>query len=221
MAQGLRATLRPYQQDGLNWLQHLREHDAGGVLADDMGLGKTLQTIAHLATEKEARRMDRPTLIVMPTSLVGNWQRELQRFAPSLRVTVLHGPDRHTRLDEAARSHVVLTTYPVLVRDLEQLGAIPFHFVILDEAQAIKNRRSQASRAVRSLDARHRLCLTGTPVENNLDELWSLFDFLMPGLLGDANSFRSALPPPHRARRQRSPARACSGSASRRSYSGE
>ncbi len=189
-ARGLKATLRPYQQQGLDWLQHLRTHDVAGVLADDMGLGKTLQTIAHLATEKESGRSDRPSLIVVPTSLVGNWQRELKKFAPHLEVCVLHGPGRHRRRSAMASADVVLTTYPLLIRDREQLEAFEFHYVILDEAQAIKNNRSQASRAVRVLKSRHRLCLTGTPVENNLDELWSIFDFLMPGLLGSADRFR-------------------------------
>ena len=186
----LKAVLRGYQHDGLNWMQHLRENDAGGVLADDMGLGKTLQTIAHLAVEKEARRMDRPSLVVVPTSLVGNWQRELKRFAPHLRLTVWHGGARHRRRAELERAEVVLTTYPILCRDLETFEALELHYLILDEAQAIKNPRSQAAKAARGLGARHRLCLTGTPVENNLEELWSLFDFLMPGLLGDAEFFR-------------------------------
>lgn len=189
-AQGLRATLRPYQQEGLNWLQHLREHNAGGVLADDMGLGKTLQTISHLALEKESGRMDRPCMIVMPTSLVGNWQREIGKFAPHLKVCVVQGPKRHAQKRDIPFADVVLTTYPVLVRDLETFVATSYHLVVLDEAQAIKNRRSQANRAVRALDARHRLCLSGTPVENNLEELWCLFDFLMPGLLGSAERFR-------------------------------
>jgi superfamily II DNA or RNA helicase len=187
---GLRATLRPYQEEGVLWLQHLRENGSGGVLADDMGLGKTLQTIAHLTIEKEAGRMDRPTLVVLPTSLIGNWQRELAKFAPHVKVCVLHGPKRHARRGEMLTADVVLTTYPLLVRDLEAFRATEYHYVILDEAQAIKNRRSLAHRAVSSLEARYRLCLTGTPVENHLEELWSLFDFMMPGLLGDAQRFR-------------------------------
>jgi len=186
----LRAELRSYQQAGLSWLCHLRDHGAHGVLADDMGLGKTLQTIALLAGEREARRMDLPSLVVMPTSLVGNWKRELSTFAPHLRVLVLHGPGRHACFEQLPRAQVVLTTYPVLVRDLARLEAQPFHYVVLDEAQAIKSSRSLAHRAARRLDARHRLCLTGTPIENNLGELWSLFDFLMPGLLGNAEQFR-------------------------------
>jgi len=188
---GLQATLRSYQERGVAWLQNLRAHQAGGVLADDMGLGKTLQTIAHLATEKMARRTDLPTLIVMPTSLVGNWRREIAKFAPFLRVGVLHGPKRHEHRETAPKRDVVLTTYPVLVRDLEFFASLEFHYVILDEAQAIKNRKSLAHRAVISLTARHRLCLSGTPVENNLEELRSLFAFLMPELLGSSEQFQA------------------------------
>ncbi|MCA9594212.1 MAG: DEAD/DEAH box helicase [Myxococcales bacterium] len=188
----LRAELRPYQHEGLSWMAHLRDHDAAGVLADDMGLGKTLQTIALFASEKEARRMDLPSLIVMPTSLTGNWRRELKKFAPHLRVVELHGKKRHAAYADLPRAEIAITSYPVLVRDRQAFLEQPFHYLVLDEAQAIKNPRSQAARAIRELSARHRLCLTGTPVENNLEELWSLFDFLMPGLLGSANQFRSS-----------------------------
>jgi superfamily II DNA or RNA helicase len=186
---GLRAELRPYQRQGLAWLQHLREHDAGGVLADDMGLGKTLQAIAHIVAEKEAGRLDRPTLVVTPTSLVGNWQRELGRFAPYLQVLVLHGPGRHRLWPRLVHADVVLTTYPALLRDGERLEGQQFHLALLDEAQAIKNPRSLAHQAAVKIDARHRICLTGTPVENSLSELWALFEFVNPGLLGDAEWF--------------------------------
>jgi len=187
---GLRATLRPYQEDGLRWLQHLRAHGAGGVLADDMGLGKTLQTIAHLVAEKEAGRLDAPALIVAPTSVVGNWRRELGRFAPHLRVRLVRGAGRRAQWVQAGRCDVALTTYPLLVRDEALLASRRFAVLILDEAQAIKNPRSQAHRAAARVNAAHRLCLSGTPVENHLGELWSLFDFLNPGLLGDADWFR-------------------------------
>jgi superfamily II DNA or RNA helicase len=186
---GLCADLRPYQREGVAWLQHLRAHDASGVLADDMGLGKTLQTIAHVLIEKEQGRLDRPALIVTLTSLVGNWQRELRRFAPSLRVAVHHGPDRHDRIATLASHDVVITTYPLVARDRDELAAIPVHVLVLDEAHAIKNCDAQAAEAVRRLDTRHRVCLSGTPIENHLGELWSLFDFLMPGFLGARDEF--------------------------------
>ncbi|HEY2517380.1 MAG TPA: DEAD/DEAH box helicase [Polyangiaceae bacterium] len=186
----LRASLRPYQRDGVAFLQHMQASGVGCVLADDMGLGKTLQTIAHLCLEKEAGRMTAPALVIGPTSLVGNWARELSKFAPHLRVLILHGPQRHARAAEIASSDVVLTTYPLLVRDEERLARERFHVVILDEAQAIKNVRSQAHRALRSIQADHHICLTGTPVENHLGELWAIFDFLAPGLLGDELRFR-------------------------------
>ena len=190
MPQTLQAQLRPYQSAGVAFLQNLREHDVDGVLADDMGLGKTLQTIAHLCVERESGRAKKPSLIVAPTSLVGNWQREIAKFAPSMKVCVLHGRERFTKRDETKRCHVIVTTYPVLLRDAEYFHAQEYHYVILDEAQTIKNHRSRAHESVRKLVSAHRLCLTGTPIENGLEELWSLFDFLMPELLGDELSFR-------------------------------
>jgi superfamily II DNA or RNA helicase len=188
---GLRAELRPYQQDGLSWLQFLREFGLHGILADDMGLGKTVQTLAHLLAEKEAGRMDRPSLILAPTSLLRNWAREAAKFTPALNVLLLHGDERRSDFRRISRHDLVITSYPLLVRDIEQLRAIDWHVVALDEAQNIKNPKSRAAQEAGSLKARHRLCLTGTPMENHLGELWSLFQFLMPGLLGDAASFRS------------------------------
>jgi SNF2 family DNA or RNA helicase len=188
---GLQADLRPYQLEGLGWLQHLRRNDVGGVLADDMGLGKTLQTIAHLSLEKESGRMDGPNLIVMPTSLITNWSRELHRFAPHLTVLSLYGRYRHRQPRPITSYDVILTTYPLLIRDVESLKNTTFHMVVLDEAQAIKNPRSRAHKAVSELEAAHRLCLSGTPVENNLGELWALFEFLSPGMLGTREEFRS------------------------------
>ena len=196
----LRAELRPYQQDGVAWLQHLREHDAGGVLADDMGLGKTLQTIAHILIEKQHGRLDRPAMIVTLTSLVGNWQREIARFAPSLKVAVYHGPERGQRLATLASHDVAITTYPLVARDRDLLAAIPLHLLVLDEAHAVKNDGSQVAEAVRRLTARHRVCLSGTPIENHLGELWSLFDFLMPGLLGSRDDFQTSFREPIEAR---------------------
>ncbi len=186
---GFTATLRPYQQQGVNWLQHLRENELNGLLADDMGLGKTAQTIAHIVIEQETGRLDRPALVVVPTSLVPNWTAELARFAPGLRVAVLHGGDRHQKRENLDGVHVVITTYTVLARDIEEMAQIPWHLVVLDEAQAIKSPTAKATHAVCRLDARHRLCLSGTPIENNLGELWSQFAFLMPGVLGPRKTF--------------------------------
>ena len=187
----LRATLRPYQLEGLRWLQHLRANDAGAVLADDMGLGKTLQCIAHIVVEKaEGRMSDRPCLVVAPKSLMGNWARELRKFAPHLSVVAFHGPQRRQRVRKLRSADVVLTSYPILVRD-EALVEQKWHLLVLDEAQAIKNSRSRAHAAARSLDARHRLALSGTPVENHLGELWALFDFVEPELLGSELRFKS------------------------------
>ncbi len=188
---GLRATLRPYQQQGLCWLQNLARHGAGAVLADDMGLGKTLQTIAHICAEKQHHHLDAPALVVAPTSLVGNWQRELSKFAPHLEVVVMHGARRHILRPLVQRADVVITTYGTLHRDLDFFVERSFHLLILDEAQMIKNARSQSHRAVEALNAELRLCLTGTPIENNLEELRALFGFLMPGLLGNASDFRT------------------------------
>jgi superfamily II DNA or RNA helicase len=187
---GFAATLRPYQQEGLGWLQFLRRHGLAGILADDMGLGKTAQTLAHLALEKAQGRLDKPALIVAPVSVIGNWQQEIRRFTPELKVLTLHGARRHELFAAIERSDVVITGYPLLQIDSEILLARTFSFVILDEAQMIKNPRAKVSQMARSLRADHRLCLTGTPLENHLGELWSLFEFLQPGLLGDERQFQ-------------------------------
>ena len=185
----LQAELRHYQQAGLNWLQFLRTYEFGGILADDMGLGKTVQTLAHLLVEKERGRMDKPCLIVAPTSVIGNWRREARRFAPSLSVLVLQGAGRHQHHDKLTGFDLLLTTYPLVVRDAEVLLAGEYHYLILDEAQYIKNPKSKTAKLVRRISARHRLCLTGTPMENHLGELWAQFDFLMPGFLGKEAEF--------------------------------
>ena len=156
------ASLRPYQQQGVNWLQHLREDGLGGLLADDMGLGKTAQTIAHIAIEEAAGRMDRPALVVVPTSLVPNWTAELARFAPHLRVVVLHGLDRHQRRSELAGVHIVITTYAVLARDIEEMAELSWHLVVLDEAQAIKESHREGD--ARGVPARH--APSAVPVRN-------------------------------------------------------
>jgi hypothetical protein len=186
---GLRIELRAYQLLGLAWLQYLREHGLAGILADDMGLGKTAQTLAHVLVEKQAGRLDRPALVILPTSLVFNWQAEAQRIAPDLRVLVLHGKERAERFEAIPQHDLVLTTYPLVWRDIDVLKQHEFHLLALDEAQTVKNRSSRGADAVRQLRTRHRLCLTGTPLENHLGELWTQFDFLLPGLLGNAREF--------------------------------
>jgi SNF2 family DNA or RNA helicase len=188
---GLNATLRPYQLEGLSWMQALRELEVGGVLADDMGLGKTLQTLAHLLLEKQAGRLDRPALAVMPTSLIPNWMDEAKHFTPQLNVLALYGANRHQEYDSLQDYDLILTTYALLPRDVELLSKQLLHVLVLDEAQYIKNPNSKAAQAARQLNARQRLCLSGTPLENHLGELWSLFHFLMPGWLGDAKQFGS------------------------------
>ena len=186
---GLCAVLRPYQQDGLAWLQFLRDYELGGILADDMGLGKTIQTLAHVLTEKAAGRLDRPCLVVCPTSVLPNWLAEAARFAPELRVLPLHGRERAARFPELDAADLAVTTYALLPRDADMLLEREWHLAVLDEAQAIKNPSAKATQLVCRLKARHRLCLTGTPVENHLGEVWSQFAFLLPGLLGDSRRF--------------------------------
>ncbi|MFT5535355.1 MAG: superfamily II DNA or RNA helicase [Burkholderiaceae bacterium] len=185
----LQAELRSYQQQGVAWMQFLREHSLSGVLADDMGLGKTIQTLTHLLVEQEAGRLDRPALVVVPTSLVHNWCDEARRFAPSLRVLVLHGAGRKDQFDQIDHHDLIITTYALLWRDHDVLSLHNYHLLILDEAQFVKNASTRAAIAIRSIKARHRLCLTGTPMENHLGELWSMFDFLLPGFLGAQKDF--------------------------------
>jgi superfamily II DNA or RNA helicase len=186
---GLAAELRPYQRDGLDWLQFLAKYELGGILADDMGLGKTVQTLAHMLVEKQAGRLDRPCLVICPTSVAPNWRAEAARFAPDLRVLLLHGLDRSKRFDEIAQSDLVLTTYALLPRDEKVLLDREWHLVVVDESQAIKNAAAKTTQLVCKLKARHRLSLTGTPIENHLGELWSQFAFLMPGMLGESKRF--------------------------------
>jgi superfamily II DNA or RNA helicase len=185
----LQAELRDYQRQGLDWLQFLREHDLAGVLADDMGLGKTIQVLAHLLVEQESGRLDRPALIVMPTSLIHNWRAEAQRFAPTLRLLDLSGAERRERFEAIARHDLVLTTYPLVWRDQAALAVHDFHLLVLDESQFVKTAGTKTGTAIRSLRARHRLALSGTPLENHLGELWAQFDFLLPGFLGSHQDF--------------------------------
>ena len=170
-------------------MQTLRALEVGGILGDDMGLGKTLQTLAHLLLEKQAGKLDRPSLVVMPTTLIPNWQDEAARFAPSLKVATLHGTTRRQLYQHLTDYDLLLTTYALLPRDIDLLADVPLHVLVLDEAQNIKNASSKAAQAAGRLNARQRLCLTGTPLENHLGELWSLFHFLMPGWLGDTKQF--------------------------------
>jgi len=187
----LKATLRPYQEMGLGWLDFLRRHQAGGILADDMGLGKTVQAIACLCHAKEQGALDTPALIVCPTSVLPNWKAELNRFAPHLRVICLNGTakQRHEQLQEAHNADVIVTSYALLNRDQELLLDHTYAALIVDEAQHAKNPKTENSKTVRKVKARFRLALTGTPVENHLGELWAIFDLVMPGLLGSPTEF--------------------------------
>ena len=190
---GFHGELRPYQQRGLEWLGFLTRLGLGACLADDMGLGKTIQLIALWLHERESGSLPGPTLLVVPMSLVGNWQREIERFAPSLRVMVHHGHERLTGqefVNEVTRYDVVISTYGLIPRDLEHLAAVDWHRIALDEAQNIKNPAAKQAVAIRSLRAVRRVALTGTPVENRLSELWSIIEFLNAGYLGGATEFR-------------------------------
>jgi superfamily II DNA or RNA helicase len=209
--------LRPYQKEGVAWLQFLRENGFGGILADEMGLGKTLQTLAFLQSRtgippvpqaerrgagpvkspsesvskgERDRRDTCPTLVVCPTSLVFNWVAEARKFTPALRVLALHGPERHRLFAQIPQCDLIVTSYALIRRDAERYREMEFDTVVLDEAQHIKNRQTQNAQAVKAVKCRHRLVLTGTPLENSVLDLWSIFDFLMPGYLGAAQAFR-------------------------------
>ncbi|PKO22376.1 MAG: ATP-dependent helicase [Chloroflexi bacterium HGW-Chloroflexi-1] len=190
---GLHGQLRPYQRYGFSWLAFLRRYGLGACLADDMGLGKTIETIALLLRDKEQAVADKPVLLICPTSVVGNWRREIDRFAPVLSVHThqgnsrLHGDDFGA---EAARNDVVITSYALARRDAETLNTVPWRGVVLDEAQNIKNPAAKQTQAIRKLPADFRIALTGTPVENRLSELWSIMHFLNPGYLGSREKFR-------------------------------
>ena len=189
LPEGFRAELRPYQARGVAWLDLLRESGLGGVLADDMGLGKTVQILALLALEKARGNLAQPALIVAPTSLMTNWFNEAQKFAPDLRVLVLHGAGRKQNFGSIPEYDVVLTTYPLIARDREILLSRDWHMAVLDEAQTIKNPNAATTRWLRDVKAQHRFCLTGTPMENHLGELWSIMSFANPGFLGDKAAF--------------------------------
>lgn len=184
---GFQGDLRPYQKEGLNWLSFLFEFGFHGILADDMGLGKTVQVIAFLSTLK----IENPVLIVVPTSLIFNWKKEFERFLPSLDIQIHHGSKRAKGPDELTKSQVIITTYTTLRLDFPLLSQLPYSCLFLDEAQAIKNARTQTSQLVTRLNSGFRLSITGTPIENHIMELWSHFNFLMPDLFGDEKTFES------------------------------
>ncbi len=191
----LENVLRPYQKAGVAWLHFLRENQFGGILADEMGLGKTLQVLALLnalraAASTPQSAIRHPHLVICPTSLVFNWVAEARKFTPGLRVLALHGPERHALFAGIPQHDLIVTSYALLRRDLEKYRGIEFDTAVLDEAQHIKNRQTQNAQAVKGVRARHKLVLTGTPLENSVLDLWSIFDFLMPGYLGSAKDFR-------------------------------
>ena len=188
---GFVGELRGYQQEGAGWLRFLSEFGLGGILADDMGLGKTVQTLAHIVAEKEAGRLDLPVLVVGPTSTLPNWEAEIARFAPTLKCLKLHGPDRVPAFSLIPQQDIVLTSYPLLARDGPLITQHEFHLAVLDEAQNIKNPTTKVAKTAFELKARHRVALSGTPIENNLQELWSLFKFALPDLFGNAQEFKS------------------------------
>ena len=196
---GLNATLRTYQHQGLNRLQFLREYQLNGILADDMGLGKTIQTLAHLLIEKQQGRLTKPVLIVAPTSVIFNWANEIEKFTPQLSYQVLHGSKRQQHFGclesiggcEEIENPVdlIITSYALITKDLELYSQQKFYYLILDEAHYIKNPKTKLYQAFMALNAQHKLCLTGTPMENHLGEFWAQFNFLLPGFLGTQRQF--------------------------------
>ncbi len=193
--QGLHADLRSYQLQGISYLNFLSEYSFGGILADEMGLGKTVQTLAFIQYMIE-RNYHGPNLIIVPTSVLPNWDREAEKFVPSMRRLIIYGTRRENMFKQIQDSDLVVTTYALLRRDLEEFEKFEFNSIILDEAQNIKNPNTITARSVRNINARMRLCLSGTPIENNLFELWSLFEFLMPGFLGSQHAFQRGIVKP-------------------------
>ena len=191
----IKATLRNYQLEGFHWLQFLAKHGLHGILADDMGLGKTLQILAHISAE-HAKSPKKPSLVIAPTSVVPNWAAEAAKFTPNLKVLMLHGSDRAEHYAKISKADLVLTSYPLLVRDSHELSKHQWHALVLDEAHYIKNPRAHTATSACKLDAAHRICVSGTPMENHLGELWSLLRFLMPGFLGDEKTFNEAVRKP-------------------------
>ena len=186
--QGLTGQLRDYQAFGAAWMGSLLDAGFGGVLADDMGLGKTVQVLALLQARREAGKRD-PTLLIVPTSLLHSWRAQVAQFTPELDLLILHGPQREALMEQIDAADLVITTYPLLARDRARLAAREWDLVVLDEAQTLKNPAAQMAKALRDIPARGRLALTGTPLENSLRDLWTLFDWVVPGLLGDRKTF--------------------------------
>ncbi|HET6346704.1 MAG TPA: SNF2-related protein, partial [Myxococcota bacterium] len=186
---GLDAQMRDYQRRGLDWLMMLHRHRLTGILADDMGLGKTLQTLSLLLTVRDAEG-PKPSLVVAPTSVVTVWRDEAARFAPGLKVVLWYGPPEVRHSLDVSTADLVVTSYGILRRDAERFAEVPFRYVILDEAQSAKNATSHNAAAIRRLKSERRLALSGTPLENRPEELWSVFDFLAPGFLGSLRQFR-------------------------------
>ena len=187
---GFHGELRPYQREGLGWLDYLQRFGFGGILADDMGLGKTIQVLALLQRRRAHRQAKGPSLAVVPRSLVFNWVQEAAKFTPRLRVLDYTGPGRHALRESFADYDLIITTYGTVRTDIAELTQFEFDYAMLDEAQAIKNAESQSAKAARLLRSRHRLAISGTPIENHLGELWSIFEFLNPGMLGSDTVFK-------------------------------
>jgi non-specific serine/threonine protein kinase len=196
---GFHGKLRHYQEDGVSWLNFLHEFELGGILADEMGLGKTVQTLAffqHLRDKRGKKKVKKPVLIVAPTSVITNWNYEIKKFTPEMKVVMLHGPGRKALFDQVQDADIVLTSYALLRVDRYDLERYEFSHIVLDEAQNIKNPQAATTKAAKSIRARHRLALTGTPTENRPMELWSIMDFLMPGYLGSYEFFRANIERP-------------------------
>lgn len=187
--ENVQASLRPYQERGFQWLWFLYSYGLNGILADDMGLGKTLQALVAVQQARN-KHGQFPSIIVCPTTLVRNWQNEIRRFTPDLNVVDLTGTDRYDNYQKIKEADIVITSYAILRRDINAIKDYPFRFAILDESQNIKNMTSQTALAAKMLQSQHRIALSGTPIENRLSELWSVFDFLMPGFLEDFDDFR-------------------------------
>ncbi|MFT5675334.1 MAG: superfamily II DNA or RNA helicase [Paraglaciecola sp.] len=189
LPENLHAELREYQHQGLNWLQFLREYELAGILADDMGLGKTIQTLAHLLLEKQHGRLTKPCLIVAPTSVLFNWANEIKKFTPDLSFVVLHGSKRQQHFEALDQYDLVITSYALILKDLELHQSTDFYYLILDEAHYIKNPKTSVYQAMLKIKSQHKVCLTGTPMENHLGEFWAQFNFLLPGFLSGHKQF--------------------------------